>query len=92
MNDDRVEHKTLQAGDQIRFGQAEVVFTQQTDTDFPTISSTSENLQKSLAHLSSVFASSEFEEYPDLRKINCILEVQYSGDSSFPRTKLLGRF
>ena len=76
VNDDRVERKSLQVGDQIRFGQAEVVFTQQADTDFPTVSSTSENLQKSLAHLSSVFASSEYEEYSDLKKINCILEVQ----------------
>ena len=76
VNDDRIERQKLQAGDLIRLGQAEVVFTQQRDSDVPTIISTSENVQKSLAHLSSVLASSEYEEYSDLKKINCILEVQ----------------
>ena len=83
VNDDRVERKALQEGDQIRFGQVDLVFTTDAESSIPTVSSTQDDIQKSLAHFSSVFASPEYEEYSDLEKMNCILEIQYQWGQRF---------
>ena len=38
-----------------------------------------------------MFASSEFEEYSDLRKINCIQEVQYQWGQQFSTDEAFGQ-
>ena len=91
VNDDRIERKVLQEGDQIRLGQTEVVFTQEALDTVPTASSTAENLHKSLAHLSSVFSSPDYEEYSALKKINCVLEVQYQWGQKFSPDEAFGQ-
>ena len=90
VNDDRVERKALQEGDQIRFGQVDLVFTTDAESSIPTVSSTQDDIQKSLAHFSSVFASPEYEEYSDLEKMNCILEIQYQWGQRFSPDETFG--
>jgi serine phosphatase RsbU (regulator of sigma subunit) len=83
VNEDRVERQVLQEGDQIRFGQVDLIFTTDSEPSMPTVSSTQKDIQESLAQLSSVFASPEYEQFSDLEKINCILEIQYQWGQRF---------
>lgn len=90
VNGDRVERKVLQEGDQIRFGHVELVFSIDAEQPFPTVSSTEEDIQKSLAHFSSVFAAPEYKQYSDLEKINCILEIQYQWGQRYSPDETFG--
>ncbi|MEE8349572.1 MAG: SpoIIE family protein phosphatase [Acidobacteriota bacterium] len=91
VNDDRIERHQLKEGDQIRLGQVEVVFTQDFLDGVPSDTATGQDLKMSLAQLSSVFAAPEDEEYSDLKKINCLLEIQYQWGQKFSPDQAFGQ-
>ncbi len=75
VNDERIEEKELQAGDQIRLGRLEVLFS--SDEFAKGSETTAGDLRTSLAHLTSVLGSEKYSEYSDLEKIHFILDLQY---------------
>ena len=91
VNDRRIERQTLQEGDQIRLGRLELIFTTGVLDTVPSISSTADDLQKSLAQLTSVFASPEDSQYSDLAKINFILDFQHQWGQRFSSDQTFGQ-
>ncbi|MDA2934307.1 SpoIIE family protein phosphatase [Acidobacteria bacterium AH-259-D05] len=91
VNDKRIEQQGLQEGDQIRLGRLELVFTTGGFDTIPSISSTADDLQKSLVQLSSVFASPESSQYSDLKKINFILDFKYQWGERFSSDETFGQ-
>jgi len=81
INGQRVEEQALQDGDQVRLGRKELLFSTRLLELRP--STTAGDLNKSLAHFSSVLDSAEYSGLSDLEKINFILDFKYQSGQAF---------
>jgi serine phosphatase RsbU (regulator of sigma subunit) len=81
INGQRVEEQALRDGDQVRLGRKELLFSTRLLELRP--STTAGDLNKSLAHFSSVLDSAEYSGLSDLEKINFILDFKYQSGQAF---------
>jgi serine phosphatase RsbU (regulator of sigma subunit) len=81
INGQRVEEQALRDGDQVRLGRKELLFSTRLLELSP--STTAGDLNKSLAHFSSVLDSTEYSGLSDLEKINFILDFKYQSGQAF---------
>ena len=82
VNDTRIESQALKNGDRIRLGGVELLFSCEDSTQTPAAVRI-DDLEKSLAQLSSVFSPSQYESYSDLKKISWVLDFQHQWGQQF---------
>ena len=88
INGQRVEEQALRDGDQVRLGRKELLFSTRLLELRP--STTAGDLDKSLAHFSSVLDSAEYSGLSDLEKINFVLDFKYQSGQEFSSDETFG--